>query len=556
MTDPEESLTWTLGIGDDLPDGPLHYDDLAVPEERSVTALLGGLVSMRYIRAALRRNAWVWCATALLGLVIGCGLYVKLPPSYGATTTILIANNPDQNPTDAISTDIVLAQSSAVAEAVLHDLGLGQSVSSFQAAYTVTAITDEVLQITVTAPSSTGAVSRANALAAEFLRYRASVLQTQQRLQNTQLDQQLDQAQKQLSSLEAQISSLSAQPTSPAQQAELTKLRRERTNETNSLDSLEQDVAGQKANGQIITSSMVDGSQVVDSATPKAHSRLKAPAEYIGIALVAGLALGLGIVIIQAILSDRLRRRDDVAAALGAPVRLSIPAAHAVNLRPRRPGRKALADRDLQQVVAHLRRAVPGSSRGAATLAVLAIDNESIVAPAIVSLAASYAREGRRVVVADLSGGAVQGLLGVRSSGVSTVSADGVQLIVVVPNRDDVAPVGPVRRTMALGQPTPGNAELLTACASADVVFTLGTLDPAIGAEHLATWATDTVAVVTSGLSSGARIYAAGEMIRLAGLSLTSVVFLEADQADDSIGVPSLDRDDVSPGLDLRTSGL
>ena len=40
--------------------------------------------------------------------------------------------------------------------------------------------------------------------------------------------------------------------------------------------------------------------------------------------LIAGLVLGLGIVVIRALLSDRLYRRDDVARALGAPVKLSV----------------------------------------------------------------------------------------------------------------------------------------------------------------------------------------------------------------------------------------
>ena len=37
-----------------------------------------------------------------------------------------------------------------------------------------------------------------------------------------------------------------------------------------------------------------------------------------------GLVLGMGIVVIQALVSDRLRRRDDIAQALGAPVKLSV----------------------------------------------------------------------------------------------------------------------------------------------------------------------------------------------------------------------------------------
>jgi capsular polysaccharide biosynthesis protein len=40
--------------------------------------------------------------------------------------------------------------------------------------------------------------------------------------------------------------------------------------------------------------------------------------------LIAGLGLGITIVIIGELLSDRVRARSDVAAALGAPVELSV----------------------------------------------------------------------------------------------------------------------------------------------------------------------------------------------------------------------------------------
>ena len=82
---------------------------------------------------------------------------------------------------------------------------------------------------------------------------------------------------------------------------------------------------------------MVEGSEVLDAAAPLPHSgRLKLAILYAATGLVAGLALGLGIVIVMALVSDRLRRRDDVAHALGAPVNLSVGS---VPRRPRASGR-------------------------------------------------------------------------------------------------------------------------------------------------------------------------------------------------------------------------
>jgi hypothetical protein len=63
------------------------------------------------------------------------------------------------------------------------------------------------------------------------------------------------------------------------------------------------------------------------------------------------------------------------------------------------------------------------------------------------------------------------------------------------------------------------------------------TLDPALGGEHLATWASDVVVVVTAGESSATRVGAIGEMIRLAGAHSVSAVVIGADKTDESLGV-------------------
>ncbi len=263
----------------------------------------------------------------------------------------------------------------------------------------------------------------------------------------------------------------------------------------------------------------VEGSLVLDAAAPLPHSgRLKLAVLYAAAGLVVGLALGLGIVIVRALVSDRLRRRDDVAHALGAPVNLSVGSVHAGRWLPGRGGLAAARGHDMQRIVAHLRDAVPESSRGAAALAVVAVDNAQVAALSLVSLAVSCAQEGMQVVVADLSSGAPAAhLLGAKKPGVRAVSVNGAHLVVAVPDRDDVLPVGPLHRTLPQAQPASASEALAAAYASADLLLTLVTLDPSLGGEHLATWAAGAVVVVTAGRSSSTRIHAVGEMIRLAG---------------------------------------
>ena len=176
------------------------------------------MVSLAFIRAALRRGAKVCvCATAVLGLLIGSAFYVKYPPAYHATASVLLADNPNQDPAVESQTDANLAQSQAVAGRVVQQLGLKQTVASFQAAYTVAVVTDTVLTLNVGAPIKRGGGAvEASALATAFLQYRAKYMRAQQQQLLTDLDQQYSAAQQQLNSINAQISQLSAEPSSPS----------------------------------------------------------------------------------------------------------------------------------------------------------------------------------------------------------------------------------------------------------------------------------------------------------------------------------------------------
>jgi capsular polysaccharide biosynthesis protein len=548
--DHHQTVTWPGGIGDELPDGLLAYDDFTPADDRPSVDVPTGLVSLAFIRAALRRSAWVWCLTAVAGLLIGSALYLKFPPAYHASTEVLVIDGPNADPAVTIQTDASLAQSSTVAERVVKQLGLKQSVSSFLAAYTVTVINEQVLQINVGAPSSRDAQARAAAVATAFLKFHAQTARAQQQQVAADLDQQVKQAQQRVSAINKQITQVSAEPTSHRQQAELTALQSQRQDAINALAQVRQYATSTLASARSATSAIVNNSQVLDQATPIPRSKVKGAALYLAGGLFGGLAVGAAIVIVLALMSDRLRRRDDVADAIGAPVRLSVGSLRKSRL-PARPGGARARDVNLRRVVAHLRNCVPGSSRGPAGLAIVAVDDVQIVARAVESLAVSCANQGRQVVVADLSSGAhLARLLGSSEPGISRVSRDGAHLTVAVPRDDDVAPIGPLQGGSSPAVPDQADPAVVAACASADLVLTMVTLDPSFGADHLATWATDVVAVVTAGRSSAERIHGVGEMIRLAGARLDSVVLIGADKTDESLGVTrSQDQSDlVKPG--------
>lgn len=539
MKDPDQTTTWRLPSGDfrdrlAIYDGDAEFDDGA-----AAAATTPGLVSVGYLGSALRRRARLWVVLGLVGLILGAGYSAASPPKYTATTTILVVDNPQENPANEILTDIALAESTPVAAAVVSQLGLPQTPTSFTGTYSVTQVTTQILSITASGPGSSAAVQRASAIAAQYLAYRARYAQAAQQETEAELQQQVSQAQQTLASVTSQLSQAESQPATTTQQAQVKSLKAQQADATVNLASVKQYVTTTVASTRMTTQQMIRGSQVVSPATPGKHSVLKTLVLYAVGGLLGGLVIGMVIVIVGAITSDRLRRRDDIAYAFGAPVGLSVGPLRSRRL-PGLPGRGAVRERDMERIVQHLRNVVPSKPQGTTALAVIAVDDPSTVAQVVVDLAVSGSRQRVRTVLADLSDGALAARkLGVGGSGISTVTPAGVPLLVAVPAADEIAPVGPLRAASASGVHGQVSERLADACSAADLVLTFLTLDPALGGDHLATWAPNAVTVVTAGKSTATRMRAVGEMIRLAGAHLDSVVVVDADRGDESLGALS-----------------
>ena len=525
-------------------------DDFTSPEDRAAD-FNAGLTSLGFIRAALRRGRRGWCVTAVAGFLIGLGVYVTSPPVYQAATTLLLTNGPESQPGAAVADAQTIVQSIPVATIARQKLRLQESVGTFLGSYAATPLTDRALYIVVNAPTSDDALSRASALAKAFLHYRAVQLQAQQSQLFNSLDQQINQARQHVDTIRGQIKNQLTQPPSPARRTQLSSLRTQESQAVGELNQLEQTTNATRATTRALTTAEITGSTVLNAAAPLAHSRFKHLILYPLVGGILGLVLGLGIVIVRALISDRLRRRDDIARALGAPVRLSVGRVRLSRWRSGRRGLAAANRTNVRRIVAYLDSAVPGRSGGVAALAVIPVDDLRIAALSVVSLATSRAERGMRVVVTDLASSVpAGGLLGVKEPGVHTVDLSGARLIVAVPEPDDVAPIGPFgHRSRASG--SLGEA-IAAASGSADLLLTFAPLDPSQGGEHLATWAADAVAVITAGRSSWTRIHAVSEMARLAGTRLVSGVVVGADETDESLGMPYPPQDGKDAGAALH----
>ena len=541
MSDP---VIFSLSGNGDERDRLGVYDDFAADENRPGD-FVPGLVNLGFIKAAIRRSVLFVSLLAAVGLIGGIGVYVKYPHSYQATASVFLTISPYEDTLTAVANNQAMAATSPVATIALKKLGLKESVSNFLSSYTISSSTARVLAVTGSGPSAEQAQLRAGAVGNAFLTFRADELQSQQDLVVQSLNQQITQARQRVSSIDGQLSQLSGQSASPAQ---LDKVRAERTAAANALSNLQQAAATNQTTTLPGLTAALKNSMVL-SVIPVPLAKKKILVTYAAIGLVAGLVVGLSIVIIGSLISDRLRRRDDVAYALDAPVKLSVR-----TLRGRRrlvpwPGRAGKRNQDLRRVVAHLHTAVPRRTQGAQGLAIVAVDNAPVVAQAVTELATSYAGSGTQVVTADLSSGAhLAHLARVKGPGTHEVSRNGVTFTMAVPERDDLAPAGPLP---PFNSP-PGRAQapdpLVSSDVAADLLLTLATLDPAVGGDHLATWASNAVVVVTSGESSAERIHSVGEMIRLAGMRLDSVVLLGADKSDESLGLTPRPEEQVGMG--------
>ena len=543
VTDPVFSLKGNNGEQDRLG----VYDDFAATGSPSAD-FVPGLVNLGFIKAAIRRSAWLVVLLVVVGVIGGFAAYVKFPPTYQASASVLLTISPYEDTLTSSANNVSMAMTTPVAALALQKLGLKDNPSSFKDSYTVTSVTARVLSVVVSAPSADQAQLRAGAVANAFLTFRANELRSQQNLMVQSLDQQLIEASRHVNSLNEQISRLSSQSGTSAQQSELRKLRAEQTTAQGALGGVQQAVAANQSSTLPALTAALKNSQLL-SVTPIPLHKKKIVAIYVCLGLIAGLVVSLGIIIVRALVSDRLRRRDDVAYLLDAPVKLSVR-----TLRARRrlfpwPGRAAKRDLDMRRVIAHLRGAVSRSTYGPAGLAIVAVDDAPVVAQAVATLATSYASQGNQVITADLSSGAhLAHRLGVKDAGSHVVSRKGVNFTVAVPERDDIAPGGPLPLPMSPAVAAQAGEALVASSVRADLLLTLVTLDPAVGGDYLATWATSAVVVVSAGQSSAERIHSVGEIIRLAGLRLDSVVLLGADKSDESLGLTPRPDEQVGMG--------
>lgn len=490
----------------------LEPDDPSAPGRPLPT-----LVSLHFLRTALRRRWIVWILSAAAGLFLAAAYLVVVPISHEAKAVLVLAHDPGVDPQSAMETDVSLLTTRVVAASTIESHGLTISPEDLMSSLTVREDSADLVSVFLTAPTDAEAVRRLEALTSTYLDFRGKEL-------TRQFDVVLKDLRKSIDGLQAEVDELEREA---GQDTEAITRRLDLQSQIDTLQQSEHDE-------RLKSRALVASSRVIDPAAAVPVGGKRRIVLALASGLIAGTAIGCGIVLFLAITSDRLRRRFDVATALGVPVTVSVRRIAPLRRRwlwiPRRRAADARRADERQRLANAIEMALRLPHWG--RLAVACIDNAEDVRFAVATAAVDLASRERRVLLIDLTNdGALSPGWTPRASanwpivsrprGVPALARDLADLEVVGGDWDPRSPLSP---------------DLM------DVTLVLADLDPSVGADHIAAWADRVIVCVTCGHSSAERVRTAADLVRAAGLDLQFGALLRSDGTDESSGEAGLDR--------------
>jgi hypothetical protein len=500
-------------------------EDGASSERRPPT-----LVSLHFIRSALRRR-WLVCAlSAVLGLLVATAALIAFPVAHHAKASLVLAHEPEVDPTRAMATDVSLLRTRTVASQTIARLGLTTTPDEFLKSVTVVPVSAELMELTLIAPTDAEAVRRLDALMSVYLKFRAEQLSARSNSLVAGMQQRIETLQKEVAGLSRRIDQLSAANSASA--SKLSDTISQRSYVQGRIDTLRQSIE----DATLQNTAVVQSSAVLDPAAAELGGAKRRMALALASGLIGGAALGCGMVLFFAITSDRLRRRSDVAAALEVPVPVSVGR---ITPLPKRwlwfPHLRTIDGRrgDDRQRLAHaIEMELPVPMRSG-RLAVVCIDNADEVRTAIAAGAIDLAARGCKVTLIELT------------------KDDGSLDLGVVPSIPRPTPMPTVLRPRGIPELASSAADLsaigmhdvsATSLDLSDAILVLADLDPSVGADYLRAWTHRVIVVVTAGRSSAESVRTAADLVRTAGLELRVAALLHTERTDDSSGTAGFDR--------------
>jgi uncharacterized protein involved in exopolysaccharide biosynthesis len=499
-------------------------DDQTSPEPPTAT-----LVSLHFVRTALRRRLLVCLLSAAAGL-LAAGAFIFAFPSHTAQASLVLTHSSDADTTQTMATDVSLLKTRTVASMTTARLGLTAAPDEFLQSVKVEQLSSDLLAVRISAPTDAEAVRRLTALTSIYLEFRAKQLSLQSKIVVDGMQENIKKLQAEVKDLSRRIAELTAANSSSATTSTVSDMISQRAYLQDRIEALQQAVE----DATLRNSAVVASSRVLDP--PAAEPALAKRTVALGLmsGLIGGAALGSGTVLFFAITSDRLRRRADVAAALEVAVPVSVGRIAELRTGWRRLPPLHVLNRhraDERQRMAHaIEQELP---QGRGRLAVAGIDNADEVAFAVAAAAERLAARDRSITIIDLSEHPNRGL---RFAPSTAGSSDPT----VLRPRGLPALAHGAADLLAVGQWDTGENTPLPQLTDGTLV--LADLDPAVGADYLTAWADRVILVVTAGRTSVEKVRTVGDQVRAAGLDLRFAILMHTERTDDSSGTASVER--------------
>jgi len=505
---------------------------------------LAALVSFHYLRAAVRRR-WRLCALfTLLGVSLAMAFLVVSPAPRTATTTLRLNHQEQGDPSGAIATDVSLLTTRTVAERTIKALGLTISPEDLMSSVkAVPSDSPEILQLTLSAPTDAEAVRRLDRLSEEYLNFRAKQISVQSDVLIRGYDHQIAALESESQKLDERISTLAGGGNTSTDQLTNALSRQSQVNDK--ISSL-RDAAQEES---LKRDAIVSASGVIDPAAPLPPSGRRRVVLILASGLIGGLAIGFGVVVSRAILSDRLWLRIEVASALNASVLVSVRRINPlprllriVRFLPWVGGADARRAVDLQRVAHAIEKAMPEPGRRQ-SLAVVCLGNSDEARFGLVAAAVALQRHGRAATIVDLTEAGRVASAVPRTAGATVEWTPQVFRPSVIPSLTR----GPSQIDSADWE------DVALAKGRDGVTLVLTDLDPGVGVDHLTAWTDRVIVAVTGGKSGAELVRTTGDLIRSVGLHLRGAVLLRAVRDDVSSGVAT-PGEESGRGADLIMS--
>jgi len=283
-------------------------------------------LNLRHYWRALRRYRAVVVVLFLLGLGGGLAVLEHSPATSEARALVLVPASFDTglgHPALDLATQVIIAGSNPVLAGARASVTPPMPIAELRSDLTVSALSDEVLQIQVDAAPAADAVKLADAVATGYVAYVTKLGASSTGGVVSSLQVESGQLTSQILSLQDQITAASdrlarERPSSVAGQRDASlvgSLRAEQEAVSLQLDN----VNSQLVTAQLSNTSNADATRVLQKATLVPGSLLATVLPPVAGALF-GLLLGALATLVLSRGDRRLRLRDEIAAAIGVPV--------------------------------------------------------------------------------------------------------------------------------------------------------------------------------------------------------------------------------------------